>query len=226
MSEQDQQQQKKDKMMKIIVAVLIILAIPGFALLGKFLSGTSSISDTKRIELLDNEISKGPDDAKVTLVEFSDFQCPACRSYYPFIKQATEEFPDDLRVVYRHLPLTVIHPNAEPAAKASEAAALQGKFWEMHDMLFEKQDEWSGKEDPKEMFVSYANEIELDVDQFTNDYESEEITQRIDQHKQIALEEDLDSTPTFFVNGALLEERPRSYEAFKELIQNKINEAK
>lgn len=224
MNEKDETQQKKDKMMKVVVAILIILAIPAFAYLGKFLSKTSSIENAKKLELLENEISKGPQDAKITLVEFSDFQCPACKAYWPFIKQASEDFPDDLRVVYRHLPLSSIHPNADAAAKAAEAADLQGKFWEMHDKLFENQDEWAGVDEPKKFFSKYAEEISLDLDKFNSDLESDEITTRINQHKKIAVEESLDSTPTFFLNGELLEERPRSYDAFKELLQNKINE--
>ncbi len=79
---------------------------------------------------------KGPTNAKATLIEYSDFQCPACAAYFPIVKQLQETFPQDLRVIYRHFPLTQIHNNAFDAARAAEAADLHGKFWEMHDILF------------------------------------------------------------------------------------------
>jgi len=86
---------------------------------------------------------KGNPDAQVVLIEYSDFQCPACRAYIPIITSLIEQFPDDLVVVYRHFPLQSVHANARAAAEASEAAAKQGKFWEFHDILFDKQTEWS-----------------------------------------------------------------------------------
>ena len=85
----------------------------------------------------------GSETAKVTLIEYADFQCPACATYYPIVKELKEKYPEDLRVVFRHFPLITIHKNAFPSAIAAEAAQEQGKFWEMHDILFEKQGEWS-----------------------------------------------------------------------------------
>lgn len=95
------------------------------------------------MEVKVNDNVKGSREAKAVLIEYSDFQCPACQVYYPVVKQLTEELGNEILVVYRHFPLTTIHPNALPAAKAAEAAGKQGKFWEMHDMLFDKQSEWS-----------------------------------------------------------------------------------
>ena len=132
-------------------------ATPTFILNGEKLQNPRSYDDFRAlingvIIDSDNRISfeageedrvKGNEEAGVVLIEYSDFQCPACGSYYPIVKALSEEFPEELLIVYRHYPLTNIHPNAFSAAKASEAAANQGKFWEMHDMLFERQAEWA-----------------------------------------------------------------------------------
>jgi len=95
------------------------------------------------VEVRENDHTKGSSEAGVVLIEYSDFQCPACAYYAPVVNQLSNVFPEDLLIVYRHFPLQSIHSNAKGAAVAAEAAALQGKFWEYHDILFEKQVEWA-----------------------------------------------------------------------------------
>ena len=154
------------------------------------------------------------------MVEYSDFQCPSCASYQPIIEALLNDFPNDLRFVYRHFPLVAIHKNALSAAMAAEAAGLQGKFWEMHDLLFEKQAEWSQKSDPKDFFVGYAKELGLDEKEFISDFESKSLDEKLRSSLKEADSLGLSYTPTFFLDGR--EIKPRSYEEFKKLIEEEL----
>lgn len=138
---------------------------------------------------------------EIVLVEFSDFQCPACRAAESPLQDILSRYDGKVRLVYRHLPLTTIHANAQMAAQASEAAAIQGKFWEYHDKLFEGQDEWSELGDPREKFVEYAGELELDTQKFQADMESEEVENLVNRDNLDATRFGLSSTPSFFLAG-------------------------
>lgn len=173
------------------------------------------------VELSGNEWSKGNQEAQVILVEYSDFQCPACKSYYPIVKKITEDFGQDVRFVYRHLPLVSIHKNAFSAARAAEAAGAQDKFWEMHDKLFENQDIWVGDASPEDKFEQYADEIGLDVEKFKADYDSDEVKNNINSDLTAANSLRLNSTPSFILNGKKIE-NPRSFEDFKSMLEDEI----
>ena len=138
---------------------------------------------------------------EITLVEFSDFQCPACQSVQEPLKQILKKYEGKITFVYRHFPLTSIHKNAQLAAQASEAAHLQGKFFEMHDLLFAKQTEWSGLSDPREMFASYAEQIGIDKDKFGSDIDSQQAKDNVSVDLLSSTRFRLSGTPTFFVNG-------------------------
>lgn len=164
---------------------------------------------------------KGNKEATISLVEYSDLQCPACGLYYPVVKQIIEEFGDKIKLTYRHFPLKTIHQNAELAALATEAAGLQGKFWEMHDILFERQKEWSEKSS-NDIFNGYAEEIGLDVLKFESDLSfNEDIKNKVESDFQKGLESKVNSTPSFFLNDVKIQ-NPRSYEEFKSIIQQFI----
>jgi len=165
---------------------------------------------------------KGNRDAKIVLIEYSDFQCPACGFYFHLLKKLEEEFGENIAIVYRHFPLSSIHPNAKFAAYAAEAAGKQGKFWEMHDLIFINQSEWSDKKNVYEIFIRYAQSLNLNIDQFKKDFSSKEIKQKIENSYKNALKLGLDSTPTFFLNGKKIA-NPRNYEDFKNLIIENIN---
>lgn len=171
------------------------------------------------IHPLDN--IKGVASSTVVLMEYSDFQCPACRSYYPILREVMAEYGDKITFVYRHFPLISIHPNAEFAARAAEAAHKQGKFWEMHDLLFEKQNEWAKVANVAPIFESYATLLGLSVDQFKADYISDEVKKLVRAHRVHATKSGLSSTPTFFLNGQKIE-NPTSVYAFKQLIQAEL----
>ena len=158
-------------------------------------------------QLAANSASMGKPDAPVTIVEFSDFQCPYCDKFFQTTeKDILEKYvkTGQARFIYRHFPLTGIHPNALPAAQASEAARLQDKFWEMHNLLFVRQAEWSSLPNPQSTFVSYARSIGLNDDKFVKDMDSEEIKKIIAKDMADATTLEIDGTPTNFVNGERL----------------------
>jgi Na+/H+ antiporter NhaA len=143
----------------------------------------------------DRDHIRGPADADVTLVEYGDFECPYCGRAEPVIRELLADF-GDLRYVWRHLPLNDVHPRAQLAAEASEAAAAQGAFWPMHDLLFEHQDELA----PKDL-IRYAERIGLDVNRFTEDLRSRRWSERVAADVESADVSLVAGTPSFFVNG-------------------------
>ncbi|MEK7642272.1 MAG: DsbA family protein [Patescibacteria group bacterium] len=164
---------------------------------------------------------KGNKDAKVVLMEYSDFQCPACKSYYPIIRQLVTEFGGEIAFVYRHFPLTSIHPNAEFAARAAEAAGKQGKFWEMHDLLFEKQGEWASSNDIVKIFADYAILLTLDKEKFDTDWRSKEIKNLVSAQRVHAVKSGLSGTPSFFLNGEQIQ-NPASLDEFRNIIKQAL----
>ena len=164
---------------------------------------------------------KGSPAAKAVLVEYSDFQCPACKYFFSQVKQLESDFGDKIAFVYRYFPLEAIHKYALLSAQAAEAAGKQGKFWEMHDLIFQNQEQWADSGNALDNFVSYAQTLNLDVDKFKSDINSPEITDKIKKMEQSALAADLKGTPTFFLNGNQIS--PQSYGEFKQLIENELN---
>jgi protein-disulfide isomerase len=159
--------------------------------------------------------------SSVVVIEYSDFECPACRSYYSVMKQLMVEFGSRVAFVYRDFPLIEIHANSEFAARAAEAAGKQGKFWEMHDLLFEKQDEWASAANPEVMFESYAVLLGISIKQFKIDFGSKEIGDFVKAERASAIKLKLSGTPTFFINGKQIE-NPNSVDAFRVLISDAI----
>lgn len=142
--------------------------------------------------------SRGNPEAKTVLVEFSDFQCPACLTAKPYVDAIVAKYPDDLRFVYRHFPLDQ-HEMALPAAYAAEAAKQQGKFWEMYDVLFTNQDKLS-----EETITSLAQELDLRMEAFNKDRASATIAAIVEKDRTDAISFGVDATPTFFLNGQKL----------------------
>jgi len=168
--------------------------------------------------------TKGNSEGKVTLIEYSDFQCPACGAYYPLLKKLNEDLKDKIHFGYRHFPLTQIHKNAEPSAYAAEAAGKQGKFWEMHDKLFENQSEWSELSDARPTFIGYAESLGLDKARFESDMASGEVKDKVAKDNLSALSAKVNATPTFFLNGRKLQ-NPRTYDDFVQIINDAANAA-
>ena len=158
---------------------------------------------------VDDELDwqRGPADAPLTLVEYSDFQCPACQEYFPLLTHVKEELGDELRVVYRHMPVRETHEHAEIAALSSEAAGKQGAFWEMHDLLFARTDEWTAAsaDDIRGIMSGFAQELQLDVTQFETDLDDEATLREVEGDLFGALASGVRATPTFFLNGELVQ---------------------
>lgn len=143
---------------------------------------------------------RGPQDAALTLVEYGDFQCPYCARAHAALSELMDEIGDEaggIRLVYRHLPLLDMHPLAGPAAEASEAAASQGKFWEMHDSLFEQQQELADEDD----LATLASELGLDGARFTSELAQGKHRARVQADLARGEKEGAAQTPTFFING-------------------------
>jgi protein-disulfide isomerase len=157
----------------------------------------------------------GPDTAKVTIVEFSDFQCPYCSRVYPTLQRLRQEYGDDVRIVFKHMPLS-IHSKAPGAHAAAEAAKLQGKFWPMHDELFAGQRLLSDAQ-----YEAWALEIGIDVEQFKRDAASEAVKQRVQSDLAEAEKLGVTGTPAFFINGRFLNGAV-PYEQFAAIIDEEL----
>ncbi len=164
-------------------------------------------------EITSDDHVYGKSDATVTFVEYADYECPACAQYYPFIKRLKNEYGDRARFVYRNFPIPG-HANGIPAARAAEAAALQGKFEEMEGELFTRQSEWAPLDagSLQKTLDSYAQALGLDMNKFRADMASDAVLAKIDRDAQSGIKAGVDSTPTFFLNGIVI--RASSYEQF------------
>lgn len=181
-------------------------------------------NDPQKLEVAvsDQDWFEGGKDASVVLVEYSDFQCPACGAYYPIVKGLHDAYGDKLKIVYRNYPLTEVHPNAQIGAQAAEAAGLQGKFFEYHDMLFLNQKAWSLEEDPTGTLTGYAKTLGLDEAKFTSDLTSDAVKKSVKEDLDGGTKSNIQGTPTFFINGFKIE-NPNGLEPFKTLIDNALN---
>lgn len=224
--EGEERKKKLERLRRRVVFWALVVLVIGSGLFGAMKIASrygQDVGQTVAIDVIDErDWVKGDKEAKAIIIEYSDFQCPACAFYYPILKELSEEFKNDLAVVYRHFPLIQIHQNAKQAAYAAEAAGRQGKFWEMHDIIFDNQKEWKDKQNPEELFISYVQALDLDVEKFEADFASKEVRKKIDDAYQNATGLGLNSTPTFFLNGKKIQ-NPRNYEEFKGLIQQAIS---
>lgn len=166
--------------------------------------------------------SIGPATAPVSLEEFGDFQCPPCGLFHPILKTMEKEFGPRLRVIFREYPLVPAHAHALSAARAAEAAGLQDKFWEMHDMLFETQNEWKDAENVQPIFEGYATKIGLDLAKFRRDLKSEAVEQRIFLDGKRARDLGVQGTPTVFLNGREVPFESLAPKRLRVLINNEI----
>ena len=220
---------QKRKKTKTIIAwslifVFVALGISGIIFLvskSADLNG-GGVSLPASLIFAEDDWLKGGEKAELTLIEYSDFQCPACANFHPIINKLADDFNNDLKIIYRHFPLPQ-HKNAVLAAKAGEAAGKQRKFWEMSGLIFNNQDEWSEEsgQNARDIFKKFASELNLDIAQFENDLESEEIKKSIDDDYKNGVKLGINATPTFFLNGKKIT-NPRSYEEFKEIVSEEL----
>jgi protein-disulfide isomerase len=168
----------------------------------------------------------GPATAPARLEEFGDFECPPCGLFHPILEEMHKEFGDRLQITFREFPLVPTHQHALAAASAAEAAGLQGKFWEMHDLLYERQKNWKTEFDVRPVFESYAKEIGIDVARYKTDLDSNAVQQRIflDQNRGHSL--GVKGTPTVFLNGREVPFESLPAEQLRVIIQREIESKK
>lgn len=197
----------------VIIIGLIIWGL--IAAMNKTPGSVSKIGVPAPVTSADNV--EGSSTAPVTLIEYGDFECPACSTYSFIIERLFNESSSTLRVVFRHFPLSQ-HPNAIPAAEAAEAAANQGKFWDMYSSLYSNQNDWAEKTtaEANTIFDGYATSLKLDMTKFKADEVSSSTIAKILAQQDEGTQIGLDHTPTFFVNGR--EVSPNTYEEFKTII--------
>ena len=222
-AKEEQARQRSKAVKKWTRRLAIMLVIAG-SVGGIFWYGATrpSVPTGGLLTVVADDWMKGNKDAPVTLVEYLDFECEACGAFYPVVKRLSEEFKNEVRFVNRYFPLPG-HKNSMTSALAVEAAGRQGKYWEMHNIVFENQRDWGEKQapDPK-IFENYARQIGLDVDQYRKDIASQELKNRIERDRRSGQKLNLQGTPSFFLNGEKIE-NPRGYEDFKALIESAIS---
>lgn len=206
----------------IIIAVLIAGLAIGYILLGK--TGNSNNANvtfmppsqtSETAATAANTNSSPTTSAPVTkpnvkvsspieVEEYGDYQCPPCGKLYPELKKIEEDYGNQVHFVFHYFPLSKIHKNAMAAARAAEAARLQNKFWEMHDRLYRNQSLWTEAADPRPIFISFAQQLGLNTDQFQSDMESNRVEQAISADMQRAFSAGVNGTPTLIIEGQQL----------------------
>jgi protein-disulfide isomerase len=211
---------------------MIIFGIATVAIIGigAFLLSRNGGSTSKQASPVNQDILVKPDSHKIqalnekaVLVEFGDFECPACGTYYPLVKQASEDFKNNLSIVFRNFPLSQ-HKSALPAAYAAEAAGMQGKYWEMYDMLYENQAKWTDSGSAMTIFEDYAKSLGLYLDKFKADAASNEVKKRVNNDYADGVALGISATPTFYLNAVEIP-LPNSYDQFKTQIETAIQDS-
>lgn len=180
-----------------ILAAIVVIFVGLIVYSNNKDNGTTSVSNAKPTSNIKGSTSSG-----VKLVEYGDFQCPACGAFYPTVEQVVQKYQDQIQFQFRNLPLPSLHPNAFAAARAGEAAAMQGKFFEMYAKLYSNQNDWNTSKNPMTIFTGYATDLGLDKTKFQADYKSSKANNAI--NADIAAFDKTGAktaTPTFFING-------------------------
>jgi protein-disulfide isomerase len=210
----------------IIFVVIVLVTLGGLIYLSR--SNEVDLSDVDSSAIQESDHVYGNSQASVVLFEYGDFQCPGCGAAFPIVSELKQKYQSQIAFVFRNFPLTSIHPNALAAATAAEAAAKQGKFYEMHDQLFANQAQWEGAsaETRGQIFESYATAIGLDLEQYKQDFADASLKEKIDFDLALGREIGVNSTPTFYLNGEQLESSVwQSKETFEERIRTALQDA-
>jgi len=216
--------QRKNSMMKAVWIILAVAVVGGIVWWSSTAKEEKKIVENSLTTVVADDYVKGNSNAPVTLIEYLDFECEACGAYFPLVKQLEQAFPNDLRVVRRYYPLPG-HKNSLPAALAVEASARQGKYDEMHDLLFTEQEKWGNKPAPTPaVFEAYAEKLGLDLTKFKQDVASQSVKDRVQRDVSSGTKLGNTGTPSFYLNGAKIQ-NPKSLEDFKILIKAEILKA-
>ena len=193
-------------MNKLAVTVILIATI----IFGMGIINTSNAQD-------------GSNDEPLTIVEYSDYQCPACAYFHPIVEKLKDKYGDQIEFEMKYFPLNS-HQYAALAARAAQAAKNQGKFYEMHSLLFENQDRWSGSGSPSSIFVNFARELELDVSKFKDDLNAAETQKTVMKQRNEGRAAGVNATPTFFIEGQKVNPLPRNFQEFDQLVNKYVNQ--
>ncbi len=212
----------------IIISVISAVVLFGFLFIVYSLTNKPTTTNLPQMTKIDaNDHVKWSAVRKNILVEYADYQCPACKELHAFLAgfeatgSADAAITKKVTFVYRNFPLFQIHKNAYPSAYAAEAAGKQDKFWQMYDLLYRNQEKWSNLANPTDYFVSLAKQLGLNTEQFKADINSQEVKSKVEADLQSGELAQISSTPTFFYNGQQLE--LQSYDQFKKILQSGSN---
>lgn len=207
----------------VTILLLVVVVLGGIFFIGRSKSpDTASTGSTGTV----SNHTTGQNAKNVSLVVYGDFQCPVCGQFFPIEKQVVDSFSKDISFQFLHFPLDSIHPNARAASRAAEAAGLQGKFFEMHDLLYQNQSSWNTASDPLAVFTSFATSLGLDSAKFKSDFASETVNGTINADLKQGNGKGVTGTPTYYLNGQKLDNGDiNTYEKFSAKIQEAINSA-
>ena len=207
----------------VFVAIVAIITIGAAIFSSSHPASTTTFNATTVPALTSADWTRGDASATVSVIEYGDFECPACGAYEPMIEQLTKDYGTRVLFSFRNFPLFQIHPFAMIAAQAAEAAGLQGKYWEMHDLLYQKQTEWTANTSlsPADVvskyFDGYVQSLGLNVAKFDTDINSAAVTAKVQKDLASGNAAKVDHTPTFFINLTQIP-NPQSYDQFKAAI--------
>lgn len=211
----------------IVILVILVVGLGGlFIFTRNKASAPGSNNDTNTTASVSNH-TKGNTASKVNLTVYGDFECSACEQFFPIEKQVVDKYINDITFTFRHFPLDSIHKNARAAARAAEAAGNQGKFFEMHDLLYQNQSSWLGQSDPLTVFTQMATGLKLDINKFKTDFASEAVNATINADYKEGTSKKVEGTPTYFLNGQELKlEEIQTVEQFSAKIDAAIKASK
>jgi protein-disulfide isomerase len=212
----------KIKKFSIWGGVALVILVVVYVLFQTVTAPSTPAQTIKIAPISARDIAKGNPKAKVSLVEYADFQCPACAAYHPLVDQILKDYGNKIFYVYRMFPLVNAHPNAVISAQAGYAAYKQGAFFTYDDLLYSKQTEWADLQDPTTALADYATLLKLDVNKFKTDMNSAQTKKYVQDSETEALNEGINQTPSFFINGNLIQ-NPTDYAGFKKLIDDALS---
>jgi len=214
--------QKKRKLPFIIIGTVLLLLVAAGSWLyssrqqtGDLTRGTSGAQPPHML---------GPANAPVRIEEFGDFQCPSCGTLHPVLKKLQSEYASRVALTFREFPLAPIHPNASEAARAAEAAGLQGRFWQMHDLLYDYQPAWSDSKEVRSVFLQYAADMGLDSQQLSRHMDSQVVQERIAADQRRAVSLGVDGTPALYINGREVVADALTEKGLRELIEGALKQ--
>jgi len=195
----------------IVAGVLIVTVIAGAVLL-KLRANRDDDSDS-------GAQNRASLQSVILLEEFGDYQCPPCAQLHPSLKELKKQYGPKLNLVFRNLPLSTIHQNALPAAQAAEAARMQYRFWEMHDLLYENQSLWAEDKNPRNHFRKFATDLGLDMARFDADMDGDQVRFRLEADRDAAVRQGIDGTPTILIEGRKLQPEATTPEGIRKGIE-------